>query len=90
MRARAAERSRAQKALEQASVVFVDLSYVIRKFPEDQGFYDPPTLANNKWIFYISEISHFKPRWRHVWASTYYNLETFDFYRSDDGSIIWE
>lgn len=85
-----AERSRSQKALEQASVVFVDLSYVIRNIPEDQGFFNPPSLDENKWIFYTSELSHFKPRWRHIWTSTYYNPEIFDFHRSDDGSIKWE
>lgn len=85
-----AERSRAQEALEQASVVFFDLSYVIGDIPEDQGYFNPPQIAENKWIFYTSELSHFKPRWQHVWTSTYYNSEIFDFHRRDDGSIKWE
>ena len=85
-----AERSRSQKALEQASVIFVDLSYVIRNIPKDQGFFYPPYMDENKWIFYTSELSHFKPRWRHVWISTYYIPETYDFVRSDDGSVKWK
>lgn len=85
-----AETSRAQEALEQASVVFIDLSYVIRNIPNDQGYFNPPSIDEDKWIFYTSESSHSKPRWRHIWTSTYYNPVIFDFNRSSDGSIKWE